>query len=390
MIENGERLVSAVSFVDVALLVDAIEAHAGDAHDEAAVLVEGHARAVGRRHARRLPCLTVIGREEADDLALPDAAIEIVVLVENDVFGTVDLAEADDLDVAKAVVHRVGRRRSGGEGRRAAAAPDRPATHRPWRADCAAICPSARRWRSRTAAPSRPPSTTRRSASPSLTSPLVNSETMIAPIRALPIEPRPPPTLLPPSSAAVTDRELEADAGVRAGAGKPRRVERAGEAGEQAGDDIGQAHRAPHGDAGVVGGATRSADRHDAPADAQPGQDDLRDDRRSTTRTSDAERRAQHRSGADKVPGRRLHVARSDLHGIDLQQQLDDRPNERQHDERGQERAQPQKADEQAVDQADQRADADGRRDGRCHRPFRDIDQRQTPSDWRARSSSRR
>jgi len=41
-------------------------------------------------------------------------------------------------------------------------------------------------------------------SSPSLTSPLVNSATMIAPIKALPTEPRPPPTLLPPRSAAVT------------------------------------------------------------------------------------------------------------------------------------------------------------------------------------------
>ena len=51
----------------------------------------------------------MIGREEADDLALPNAAIEVVVLVEDDVLGTVNLAEANDLDVAQAIVHRVGR-----------------------------------------------------------------------------------------------------------------------------------------------------------------------------------------------------------------------------------------------------------------------------------------
>ena len=39
---------------------------------------------------------------------------------------------------------------------------------------------------------------------PSRTSPFRSRETMIAPIRALPTEPRPPPTLLPPISAAVT------------------------------------------------------------------------------------------------------------------------------------------------------------------------------------------
>ena len=39
---------------------------------------------------------------------------------------------------------------------------------------------------------------------PSRTSPFTSRETMIVPIKALPIEPRPPPTLLPPISAAVT------------------------------------------------------------------------------------------------------------------------------------------------------------------------------------------
>ena len=71
------------------------------------------------------------------------------------------------------------------------------------------------------------------------------------------------------------DREFEADAGVGADAGKPRRIEYARKAGEHAGDDIGQAHRASHRDAGVVGRTTRSADRHDAPADAQPSQNDM-------------------------------------------------------------------------------------------------------------------
>ena len=42
--------------------------------------------------------------------------------------------------------------------------------------------------------------------------------TMSAPITALATEPRPPPSELPPSTAAVSAVNLEADAGVGAGA----------------------------------------------------------------------------------------------------------------------------------------------------------------------------
>ena len=60
------------------------------------------------------------------------------------------------------------------------------------------------------------------------------TSTMMAPISALTIEPRPPPRLLPPSSAAVSARDLHAEAGVGAGAGQPRRVHEAGDADERA------------------------------------------------------------------------------------------------------------------------------------------------------------
>ena len=43
MIENARAVGLRRHLVDVALLVHAIEAHAGDADDEAAVSIEGHA-----------------------------------------------------------------------------------------------------------------------------------------------------------------------------------------------------------------------------------------------------------------------------------------------------------------------------------------------------------
>src|SRR5277367_1546976 len=92
MIENGERLVSAVNFWAFAILAHTIEAHARDANDESAGPVEGHAE--GPAADMRVDFSSdVIRREEANDLALPHAAIEVVARVENDVFRPVDLAE---------------------------------------------------------------------------------------------------------------------------------------------------------------------------------------------------------------------------------------------------------------------------------------------------------
>ena len=48
--------------------------------------------------------LLVVGREEAHDVAVARAGIEIVVAVEDDVLGRLDAAEADQLDVAQLVV----------------------------------------------------------------------------------------------------------------------------------------------------------------------------------------------------------------------------------------------------------------------------------------------
>ena len=77
---------------------------------ETVILVEGHAeRPAADMGEDFMP--GVVGREEADDVALPRAGVDVVVRVENDVFGSVDLAQANDLGVAEAVVHRIGRRR---------------------------------------------------------------------------------------------------------------------------------------------------------------------------------------------------------------------------------------------------------------------------------------
>ena len=60
----------------------------------------------------------MIGAEEADDVAVAGAAIEIVVAVQNDVLGPFDLAKSDNFDRPQLVIQRVRRGRiEGGRGR---------------------------------------------------------------------------------------------------------------------------------------------------------------------------------------------------------------------------------------------------------------------------------
>ena len=50
--------------------------------------------------------LLVVGRQEADDVAVARAGVEVVVAIEDDVFRRLDAAEADQRHVAQLVVLR--------------------------------------------------------------------------------------------------------------------------------------------------------------------------------------------------------------------------------------------------------------------------------------------
>ena len=101
MIENQLRLVSSVSFSDFAVGADHVEAHAGDADDEIVVAVEGEAERAAADMGEDLPLL-MIGTEEAHDVAVTVAAIEMPVAVDNHVLRPLDLGQADHLDIARA------------------------------------------------------------------------------------------------------------------------------------------------------------------------------------------------------------------------------------------------------------------------------------------------
>ena len=90
MTDIRERLVSAVILCEVAQLIDAVQPHARNAHDEAAVFVERQAE--GPAADMRIDFAPdIIRRQKANDLPLPHAAIEIVLHIENHVLGSIDL-----------------------------------------------------------------------------------------------------------------------------------------------------------------------------------------------------------------------------------------------------------------------------------------------------------
>ena len=96
---------------------DRIEPHAADADEQVALAVKGHAKRVTADMSKDLVA-RMIGAEEADDVAVAGAAIEIVVAVQNDVLGPFDLAKSDHLDGPQLVVQRVRRGRIEGGRRR--------------------------------------------------------------------------------------------------------------------------------------------------------------------------------------------------------------------------------------------------------------------------------
>ena len=93
-----DRVEAAVGLVgrllDLAVGRDAVEAHAADADIEVVVAVERHAERLAADMGVDLHPL-VVGREEADDVAVARAGVEIVVAVEDHVFRRLDAAEAD-------------------------------------------------------------------------------------------------------------------------------------------------------------------------------------------------------------------------------------------------------------------------------------------------------
>ena len=85
-----------------------IEAHGADAGEDVAVPVDGKAQGKAAGVGEDLGAF-VVGREEADDLAVARATIEMVVAVQHHVLRAFEFAEADVFGVGDPVVERIGR-----------------------------------------------------------------------------------------------------------------------------------------------------------------------------------------------------------------------------------------------------------------------------------------
>ena len=95
VVDRAQAAVGLVGrLLDLAIGRDAIEPHAADADVEIVVAVEGHAERLAADVREDLHAL-VVGREEADDVAVARAGVEVVVAVEDHVFGRLDPAETD-------------------------------------------------------------------------------------------------------------------------------------------------------------------------------------------------------------------------------------------------------------------------------------------------------
>lgn len=155
---------------------------------------------------------------------------------------------------------------------------------------------------------------------------------------------------------------------------EPCGKEQRGDAGQHAACDIAERDGAANRNAGIVGRAARAADRGDVPARAQPGHEDMAEDRDRDVDQCDA-RNAEHVAAADEIPRRDVGKGRGDRIGVALDQEIERRTVDDQGDQRGNEGTQPQISDQNAVDGAEQCAAEESGHHHRRHRPVQHVEQ---------------
>src|SRR6218665_2457741 len=157
-------------------------------------------------------------------------------------------------------------------------------------------------------------------------SPLVISSTSSVPTSALVTEPRPPPRLMPPSTAAVsTSTSMPTPMSAPAVARRAAKKKPA----------------APPGAPALGGRWGGPANGHDVPADAQPREQHMAANGHHRVDPGHG-RQAQQRAVAQKVPGRRVGHGAGDGGGVLQAQDFIDRAKDDQRDQRRQKGAQLQ------------------------------------------------
>ena len=265
-------------FRHFACLRDRIEPHGADAAQQIAGAVEGEAKRKAADMGEDFRAL-IVGREEADDLAMARAAIEMIVAVQDDVLGPFQLAEADRRRFGQPVVEGIGAAGSGQRRLRLAhAVIDRR--------DIDLV---------QHLVPVLQPADVQghRRGQHQAQHHLVGAGAIAQADQAVghdQHDDRAHDALgdrAAPAAQAVAAHhgggqrhDLEIQTGAGSCAAQAAGDQEAGETAAETGDDIGHEHGLAHADAGIVGGAARAADRQDMPARTGPRDRDMRDDRR--------------------------------------------------------------------------------------------------------------
>ena len=306
----------------------------------------------------------VVGRGKADDIAVACAAIEVIVVVEDDILGGFDIGKADDLDVLQPVVEGEGGAGIGAGGCRLGQLDIGGRDVDLVEQLVAVLQPAhidedgedqgeAEHHRSRTGIEAEAQHAIGHDEHDDGADQCLDDRAAAA-AEAVAAE-----------HGRCQSRNLQPHAGIGAGAGKAGGVDR-----------IGGADRAAHGQADIVRRTARTADGHQPPAGPRTRQQDMADDG-DDDQHAEGEGNAKEAAEAHQIPGVRLVKTHRHRLGVFQQQHVDDRTHDDQRHQRGEKGTQPQITDENAVEQADGTADQDDGRYGRPHRPAGEIEQRQ-------------
>ena len=314
-----------------------------------------------KRHAERRAAdvrkdlhALVVGREKADDVAVARAAVQIVVAVEDHVFGAFDAAEPDHRHVAQLVVDRPGcaaiRRGRGGRQHVVIGRADIDLVD-----DAVAVLEPAyvdHRGQEQDRG---------------------QRHAVDAAVQAHRRDPVGDQQDDERADQRLGDRALaaaEADAAEHRGrqhqhlkanadvasdrseaCGEKERADRR----QNAAADVTHRHGAADGDSAVVSGAARAADRGDVPARSHARHEEVAED--GDRRIDESNRRhAQHVAAAHPVPEVGVGKAGGDARRIPLNQHVVGGAVDDEGDQRGDEGPQPKVADEHAIDPAQHRA----------------------------------
>ena len=144
---------------------------------------------------------------------------------------------------------------------------------------------------------------------------------------------------------------LESQPRAGTGAAQSRGDQEARRGRTESGKDVGKEDGLAHPDAGIVRGAAGTADRQHVPAGARAGQRNMHDDRQHEC-CQDRNGQAEHGAVTDEVPGIGRGHRHLDLRAVGDHQDVVERTADDEGHQRGDEGPEPQEADQVAVDRA--------------------------------------